>query len=141
MSPTFERLKKKRAGSTVMPLKKEQQQLDEHVEQPAMLADFGQSNLYKNGVLVHRSDCTIFTSLIWVRSHNVKDNFTQTNKLILRESVLHHPQTPLPPRNGGTPRIQFIMIMNQSQTLLKHTYCKYISSFGGNITQKSRMVS
>ena len=41
MSPTFERLKKKRAGSTVMPLKNEQQQqLDEQqVEQATMMAD------------------------------------------------------------------------------------------------------
>ena len=34
---TFDRLKKRRAGSTVMLLKKEQQHFDEHVEQPAML--------------------------------------------------------------------------------------------------------
>ena len=34
---TFDRLKKRRAGSTVMLLKKEQQHFDEHVEQPAIL--------------------------------------------------------------------------------------------------------
>ena len=34
---TFDRLKKRRAGSTVILPKKEQQHFDEHVEQPAML--------------------------------------------------------------------------------------------------------
>ena len=38
---TFDRLKKRRAGSTVMLLKKEQQHFDEHVEQPAMLVVMG----------------------------------------------------------------------------------------------------
>ena len=45
------------------------------------------------GFFIRQCNCTICT-LIWVKSHNVKDKFTSTNKLILRESALYHLLTP-----------------------------------------------
>ena len=56
---TFDRLKKRRAGSTVMLLKKEQQHFDEHVEQPAMLVSCdGLQNGFQNLIYLV-TNCTI----------------------------------------------------------------------------------